>query len=57
MLHVLCVRFVTRGQDALLDSTDGKSGMPIYSEAVKGAFQLITDAYGQLSQLAAAASK
>lgn len=42
---------------SLMWHPDRWSGMPIYSEAVKGAFQLITDAYGQLSQLAAAASK
>jgi hypothetical protein len=42
---------------SLMWHPDRWSGMPIYSEAVKGAFQLITDAYGQLSQLATAASK
>jgi hypothetical protein len=36
---------------SLLWHPDRWAGMPIYSEAVQGAFQLITDAYGQLTRL------
>jgi len=36
---------------SLMWHPDRWAGMPIYSEAVQGAFQLITDAYGQLMRL------